>query len=603
MEPIFVRYSGDMPCEEGVSYKYKPIMDHQKILYRAIVNGLSTFGGMICTAPMGAGKTLIINVLSSCIQCKLGENVIEKIFIVVPTRMLIANIMSEFIEMATGKLPPPSEDINKLMLLNVPFGESIYIISDDDFVKQHNKDKSYDKTLIIIDEAHKIKPKKITKPRKTKTTNTDTKPKAKVSKTDEGPRIFESIQQARNSGAKVILFTATPITDYMSDLVDLYNLASGETLKVPNQNNIGVFLDRLSSITVHVPYGKLNNRHTYPNYNIVYQGVPLPGHNAEYYINAIAQPEMSRVKDPFRYKQQAILLQRPPMPNVTVTDLESNNGKGVKILRDILEFHRQEGRVVVFSRIVTEFLIPLRDKVKSLEIPTLLIDGSTSLQDTKSKDIDKSYGILSIMKRFNTHKSRPVLFVSIDSGGVGLSLQGGSHVIFCEPNYSYGTMEQAIARVVRSRHLFAGTPKIVQIYIYISMLPKGYYELAIVNNKTMGTTEEQCRRIKTADEQVYDVLMTKKNVVVPLRTRLAMASYANMINLSGDNSMAPSSILNDFNPAFVLDTIQLTNEPNIGTEADCRGKGNKIRKAPEIIEILDDDDDETKDEREIIEVF
>lgn len=170
--------------------------------------------------------------------------------------------------------------------------------------------------------------------------------------------------------------------------------------------------------------------------------------------------------------------------------LPPNRPKLESIVKKIEETAKKNQKTVVYTAYKTEVHSILRTMLRIREISFGTIDSDIS---DRERDIVK--------QQYNNDEIK-VLLLS-PSGQVGLDLKNTSVMIVVEPDWNESSIQQAIARAIRSGSHDGRVPRHVDVYRYIATLYPGM--------KAQGNVFRVVGE-KSADEHLQDIASRKQRV-------------------------------------------------------------------------------------------
>lgn len=382
-----------MDCIERSKVPLKP---YQKKVINYITR--SKFRGLLMIHPTGTGKTLTAAAYS---QCFLDNNEGKVIFIAP------SSLLTNF-----------KKNLNDYGITNF---ERYKLFSYQKFLNEYEK-VSCENNLLIIDEVHNLR-------------------------NMQGGRQKAALRCA-NKSKKILLMTATPFMNDISDFIPLVNLVYGHTIitRKSQLNDIKLLNYYLKGRVDYI--SKDSNNADFPKYK-------------EHYIN---------IKMPEEYERAYCKLVRGQMVNLTsfsspnafyhahrraVNKIGQDNryfsikmDKTIKLIKDY--------KSVIFSNWLEFGLEPITTALEEKGITNKSFYGGLT---QKAKD--------KIVTAFNNNEFQ-VLIIS-GSGKEGLDLKGVRKLIVMDPVWNFSGMEQIKGRAIRyhSHTHLPPTERFVDVYYLI----------------------------------------------------------------------------------------------------------------------------------------
>ena len=276
-------------------------------------------------------------------------------------------------------------------------------------------------TMLIVDEAHRLR--------------------TKLTKKVVKGKIVRSVCKAARKANKVLLLTATPAVNDPYDLVNLITILRGDLVPMNVRTfHLTVWKDQplhkfgeYFGNCIHV-YTRTHDRN-YPNVEV---------HIVEVLMSEKYKEEYERVED-----QQLHPLQRDVLGE---SDLKPfHNGIRRTVNADIEEFNpkldwvrchllkNNQRKMVIFSPFISLGVMQLELLVADFEIPPKIgvITGDNSEEERQE-----------VIADFNSDQLQ-VLLISVGAGGLGINLIGTRDVVIMQPGWNDVEMQQAMGRAIR----------------------------------------------------------------------------------------------------------------------------------------------------------
>lgn len=336
-------------------------------------------------------------------------------------------------------------------------------------------------SMIIIDEAHNLR-------------NMGISYKA----------VIRCVLQSR----KVLLLTATPFVNSLSDFIPLINMLY--------QNEDILYRDIKGNITKKciIPK-KIKDNTTYNKImNILEKLLKnkvsfINEKPSEYFPNVRMHTKVVYMDDNFfeKYKKaldgDKIYGDEPEKfyhgyrRAVNKIGIDNYYNQKLKIVEKII---KDGDKTMIFTNWIEDGIVILEKILKNMDINYLIITGKT--QGSKR---------LSIVNNFNTNNDIQVLIIT-EAGSEGLDLKGIRNVIILDPVWNPASMQQIIGRAVRNgSHLhLQKEDRFVDIYTIILKTPK--------NIKFSD------KKIVSGDEKLYEIIETKNKIYSDINNLLRKVS-------------------------------------------------------------------------------
>ncbi len=378
-----------------------------------VVNWLKTHRAIAAIYEVGSGKTLI-GVMAS--QCFLDANPKSKVIVIAP-KSLIGNFQKE------------------MVAYGVMNSERYVFHTFQSFQKSQNACNACANDMVIIDEAHELR----------------TVPN--MSKKNRSYQALLCTKCAR----KVLLLTATPFVNSMSDLKNIVAMIRGEET-VPSKkqfdqilNNPQMFRRYLQDIFIYYSPTKEG----YPEARMNHVEIPMHGDYLQMYEeieekNDAALARQGITGDPFAFYtgMRTALLKLPSSDKIKFAEKKA------------LEVYRMNKKIVIYSNfkeagtnIIATFLLKER-------VPFGLIDGTI-----KAHERDR------IVRDYNSGKIKVLLITK--AAGMGLDLKETRAIIVLDVPWNETNLKQVIGRAARFQSHVTLPPEeqYVDIYILYAIKP------------------------------------------------------------------------------------------------------------------------------------
>jgi SNF2 family DNA or RNA helicase len=371
-----------------------------------IIQYLQNHRGILIYHSVGSGKTLTAITAS---QCYLDQNPDRYVIVIAPAS-LIENFKTQ---MSDYK--------------NILYSSQYKFFSIQGFVNAYiRKEIDCKNSLLIIDEAHNLK----TSFKESKSKGTKIGIRSKY--------VIECAQKAD----KVILLSATPITNSPKDLIPLYNMIRDKhepfmkiskkdldglkQTKYTEQNLIRLLKCKISFFNAidRFYYPKQNNENVYiemtPSYEKKYDEL-LQGQKglSDLAISHFGEINIEKFYNGYRR---------------AVNNLEDENSPKIKWVLNKL---KENEKTIIFSHFLDSGNLVIIN-----HLPEYLKKQYGYIRGNTPKKIRAE-----LVKKYNENKIK-ILFIS-KAGGEGLNLKGTRNIIILEPSWNKSNEEQIIGRGIR----------------------------------------------------------------------------------------------------------------------------------------------------------
>jgi SNF2 family DNA or RNA helicase len=440
-----------------------------------VVNHMLKRRGLLAIHPTGSGKTLTAVAAANCVL----DNYPNSKVIFISPKSLLENFKKELVKFGL--------DLNSSKIKNrVQFYTFQAYAAQFKYLKKANH---CDNSFLIIDEAQNLR--------------------ATIKQGKSGA-IASTIIKCAIRAFKVLLLSATPMKNRVSDIINLITMIDGISENIaPNPSLFNkyimmhedafkkYFACKISMITVP----KDDN---YPE-RIEHPIVKLTMSDS-YYKNYFAVQEAQEKKfikdlygDPSNFKMFYNALRRASI------SLEGEySPKVLWTSNKIKESLNNNEKLIVFSNWIDAGINPLRKQLDRAKIKYAVIMGS--INEKSRKEYVNAYNRGDVK----------VLLISA-AGSEGIDLKGTSHVILMEPNWNKATDDQIIGRADRYKsHVHLPKDKqVVNIWRLFTVKP----------DKLLKDDEE----IRSVDEILYAMSYDLKNPTIEeTLTRLIPYTIENM---------------------------------------------------------------------------
>ena len=428
----------DLKCLQSYSGNVK-LEEHQiRVILHMLVNR-----GLMAVHSVGSGKTLTAIGTINCVLTKYPN---LKVIIITPLS-LKQNFYNELDKFGV--------DYN-----NIKTRSKIKIFAYEEFINynERNKNKNYEDTFFIIDEAHNLR--------------------------NLGGRTID-ITNVAVKAFKILLLTATPVVNSMTDLKIPYYLLTKEVLPISkSEDNEGnekevILFDVKKYMKCLVSFYKTPDSDLYP------RKIDMPhievGMDDDYFkrYKDIESEELGNwgiIGISGRPSKMFYSSLRR-----AVNGLDGERSPKVSLIVDFILKEAKEGRKsIVYSNWQTAGMNLLRTRLDKL--------GQKNLYGYISGEITPSQREM-FKEKINKDITK-ILLIS-KAGSEGLNLKGIRNVIIMESTWNPATDEQIIGRAIRrGSHLhLPKEDQNVRVYRYIMKRPDGQ---------------------KSVDEILYDISYVKK---------------------------------------------------------------------------------------------
>ena len=276
-------------------------------------------------------------------------------------------------------------------------------------------------TMLIIDEAHRLR--------------------TKLNKKDTKGKIVRAVMKASRKATKVLLLTATPAVNNPYDLVNLMAIIRGDLtpmrvrdfhLTVWKDKPLHGFADFFRDC-IHI-YTRTHDQN-YPSVDVHLVEIPM----SEKYC-----AEYERVENQSLHPLQADVLgtsDLKPFHNgirrTVNADIEEFNPKLDWVRSHLLKYNKR--KMVIFSPFISLGVMQLELLVADFEIRPEI--GVITGDHTEAERQE-------VIASFNTDQIQ-VLIISVGAGGLGINLIGTRDVVIMQPGWNDVEMQQAMGRAIR----------------------------------------------------------------------------------------------------------------------------------------------------------
>ncbi len=447
--PYWTDSEEDFKCMIPLSSD-KVLKNHQI----SVVKHMLTHRGLLAVHATGTGKTLTAVTAISCMMNKYPN---LRIIILTPLS-LVENFKKEL-------------KVFGILLQNILNYPRIDVYSYDEFVNLHKRKREIDcsNTFLIIDEAHNFRSSS-----KLNKVNTDS--------IEKGSKAY-IIMQCASQAFKVLLLTATPLINSISDIQNLLMMINGEdpstSLKETEFKKIAT--ESLESL-IHckISYYVPDLSEDYPKrIDHIQEFIMTDDYYKKYkeIETKTAGPELVSMfgmsildKDYFYHNLR-----------MAVNALDEENNPKINWIVDLIVKEAQEGRKsIVFSNWKKAGMNLIRKRLDQLNIPDLYLYISGQVPS----DVRRL-----IRKKYNKNKTKILLITR--AGGEGLDLKETRNIIIMESNWNPSIDQQIIGRGVRykSHSKLPEEERTVNVYKLILKKPEHALE----------------DKIKSVDEVLHDL--------------------------------------------------------------------------------------------------
>ena len=393
---------------------------HQKNVCEYLMKMGNKLKGILVYHSVGSGKTITAITM---IRCLIKQNTNRNIYILAPK-----SITETF-----------KKEIDKLGLI---FGNKLSILTYGTFIniiKRESAEK-FRNSILIIDEAHNFK--------------------TKVESKDMNN--IKYLMSATNIAEKVILLTATPITNSIVDFANLFAMITGNEANLSKLYKI--FRDANPEILSRLLRGRVSyymndtNSQDYPN--VVYNTLEFPM-SEEYYqlykkVEENIQESMGFITSG---GTSLTVFLNGVRRAANAIDSQIITDKIKWTVKHIIKQVRENRKVLVYSSWLKSGIRIIQKYLDKYGIKWAEVTGNMSIS---SRDFS--------VKRYN-RSSVLVMFIS-SAGGEGLDLKATQSVVILEPYWNSARLDQVIGRAVRYRSHDSLDPKDRVVNIYKLILKK-----------------------------------------------------------------------------------------------------------------------------------
>ena len=390
--PAPMRAAAEAPAPECMQFSAADLKPHQERVVQFMMN--SNERGMILFHTVGSGKTITAIAVARCLL-KPGL----KIVVATP-----ASVKKQF-----------AAELDKLGIPDV--AERTTFVTHQGLATQYRSIVDR-KTILIIDEAHNFK-------------NMD------------GVRTQAAIN-ASHVAYKVLLLTATPVTNVAADLVPLIAMQQGVKApalikKIGNHIRENKADPDLSPFKCKFSYFITPmDVKNYPSFTEKYVTVDMdPAYYARYLRvqnSAIPDEDADNALTSFRGKKLKAFMNGIRR---AVNRMGSVKSPKVQYAVDRTVADVADGKkVLIYSGFKESGVQLIQEELAARNIPALFIDGTQTLAQ-RTRDVQK----------YNSGEVR-VLLITM-AGAEGLDLKGTRTVLLTDPWWNVSKMEQIVGRAVR----------------------------------------------------------------------------------------------------------------------------------------------------------
>jgi SNF2 family DNA or RNA helicase len=396
-----------------IDIKEVDLQSHQKNVVKFIEKNPNK-KGIIIFHGLGSGKTITSIVI---LRCLLKNDSTKEAIVLTPTS-LIDNYQ------------------NELKKFKFEEKEKIRVMSYMKFINEYKSNKvTCNNKIIVIDEAHNFK-------------------------ATSGSMALEMLTCSSNA-SKVILLTATPIQNNVTDIVNLLAYITPYSRKqikhiVTNENYTD--MKRLLKCNISFYTTPQSGDSNYPE-KIEHDIILKMGE--EYYKKYynIQEDLHFNLPEIFKSTKNLTVFFNGIRRAVNVVDKESP--KIIWTVNKIIEDNSNNKKVLVYSNWKNTGINVITKLLDEIDIKYSLITGSIS----KNKRVDE-------LQRYNSGKTKVILITS--AGGEGLNLKNTRTVIILEPHWNNEKLNQVKGRAIRykSHSSLPKNERKVDIYNLILVKPE-----------------------------------------------------------------------------------------------------------------------------------
>lgn len=357
---------------------------HQK----KVVKHLEKYRGLIASFQTGAGKTLTAVTAS---QCYLDANPNGKIYVVSPLS-LIENFKKEMVKYGVSASDP-----------------RYHFYTFSSFQTTFKNKPCAEKAMLIIDEAHNLR-------------------NLKSERTGVAIRCAQKVD-------KVLLLTATPMYNQITDIIPLIAMVRGERpLSVKGFDNlVERTYDFRSYVGCAIAFFDINQDENYPSFKEVVKTIKMTPEYYKEYHKVEKKDNLAKLafNHPFMFfngvRQATNALPNNPKVAYAVKIAEENNKKGKKTW--------------IYSSFKGSGTKQITDRLDIKKIPYVLITGDVSAKDRKEA-----------MRKYNlpsSNKNSINVMITSKAGGEGLDPKGVRDEIILESTWNRQEQIQVRGRAVR----------------------------------------------------------------------------------------------------------------------------------------------------------
>lgn len=417
--------------------KTLPLREHQM----NVVRHMMTHRGLLAIHQTGSGKTATAVAAMECILKNYPD--VDAIFIAPVS--LIENFKKEIVKFGLD----PKDPIYGLGKNANSKKARVKYFSKDKFYNDYNEDQKMNickRNFLIIDEAHNFKAR------------------YKPNNKKPGGLMANTVIRCASKAFKVLLLSATPVTNRPSDIINLISMIDGTPAKnasyekyfdeviMEDDNLFNKYFGGKISVNM-VP-----KDHCYPTVREHIKMFTMsPDYYKDYYDIQVANEENFPV-DRFGDPKSASMFYNA----IRRASLSLYNEKSPKVqwtFEKLVEQYELGKKSIAFSAWLEAGIKQLARLLARAKIPYGIISGQITAEERER-----------FKKEFNSGKLKILLLTK--AGGEGLDLVECSNVIIMESNWNAAADEQIIGRAVRYKSHERCSPKSRKVDVYKLMLMK-----------------------------------------------------------------------------------------------------------------------------------
>jgi SNF2 family DNA or RNA helicase len=420
-EPECTYISSPTRC---IDYKTITLKDHQIKTCNYLIRMGERLKGLLVYHSVGSGKTITAITM---IRCLIKENENRQIFILTP-KSLLNNFKKEMIK------------------LKVNFGNKVKMLSYGTFLNdvKYNGTDRYKNAVIVVDEAHNFKG---------------------IIGQDKNTKSVMALMSVTKIAEKVILLTATPVTNKIMEFANLFAMITGKEDSVDLRRLYTIFHNADPEIIKRLLKGRVSYfmNDTTEDYPAATYHIKEFEMSEEYYQEYKKIETNQGVGFYSNSGKSLSVFLNGIRRAANVIDYNIVTDKVRWTVKHIINQTRNNKKVLVYSTWIKSGIRILQKYLDKYNIKWVEVTGSMT---TNSRD--------SAVNKYN-RDSVKVIFIS-SAGGEGLDLKGTSSVVIMEPHWHTRRLDQVIGRAIRykSHSHLPENERHVDVYNLVLRKPEQY---------------------------------------------------------------------------------------------------------------------------------